>query len=436
MNTLAAPMQIAGKTFVPRKNRLAGKKVLLFLRSHQADDYWELHNALLREGANPVFVEIQRQDSKDDANTAFLARKGIPLLSTTWEEPDKFPDEYISAKYKQYDLGEITKFARWRWRRGGTILDPLLLARANWLLRRYTQFLENQKPDFVVTWGDMAHDSSAMRALTRHLKIPHLLYEGGFLPNSMCLDGGGMYYTPESDWQGIWENRKEPTRNERIRVKKLMAQWKQKDMSKYNNPTAFTKIETGVNCKAYVPNGKKVMLLICQTTGDASMYYPRVLVNNKMSLTKLVLRTMAGRMDWHILVKPHPHERHDDLALMVNPYQGITLIPTASPHSALRAADKVITINSTMGFEALGYGLPVITFGDNFFTGKGMTWDIRNAGVDLKKQLNKAIDGAESPDMEKVENLFHLLAYKFLFTFGHDNGSLMNAIESARQHCR
>jgi len=419
-----------------RPRRLRGKKFHLFLRSHQADDYWPLYSELLKEGAIPQFIEIQRSRPDDDANAAFLANKGIPLFSTTWEEPQEFSASMVQENYNGFDIEGITKFARWRWRRGGAKMDYIILARTNWILHRYEKFFKENRPDYIVTWGDMAHDSAAIKALADKLKIPHLLFEGGFLPNSMCLDGGGMYYTPESDWNGIWENQSEPTADERIRIKKLMDQWRQKDMSKYNNKTAFTEIETGVDCRALAPKGKKIMLIVCQTTGDATMYFPRVLVDNKLSLTNLVLRTMAGMTDWHILVKPHPHERHDDLALMVNPYEGIDIIPKASPHSALRAADMVITINSTMGFEALGYGIPVITFGDNFYTGKGLTWDIRRADRRLKEQLRTAIDQAKPPDMNEVYSLFNLVAYKFLFLFGYNNGRLIDAAKSARQHCR
>lgn len=66
----------------------------------------------------------------------------------------------------------------------------------------------------------------------------------------------------------------------------------------------------------------------------------------------------------------------------------------------------LITINSTAGFEALAKGLPVITIGDCFYRGTGITYD-----TEFLNNIEKALDDALLDPLKetRIENLKHLL---------------------------
>lgn len=49
--------------------------------------------------------------------------------------------------------------------------------------------------------------------------------------------------------------------------------------------------------------------------------------------------------------------------------------PECNSHDLIRGADAVVTIGSTVGLEALLYGKPVLTIGDPFYAGAGVTVD-------------------------------------------------------------
>jgi capsule polysaccharide modification protein KpsS len=52
------------------------------------------------------------------------------------------------------------------------------------------------------------------------------------------------------------------------------------------------------------------------------------------------------------------------------------LPPTANSHDLIERSKAVVTIGSTVGLEALLYGKPVLTLGDPFYAGAGVTVDV------------------------------------------------------------
>ena len=176
--------------------------------------------------------------------------------------------------------------------------------------------------------------------------------------------------------------------------------------------------------RAQAPEGKKVLLVICQTTGDATMFFPETVVQDKDRLARLVCNAMKDEEEWVVLVKPHPYEDHRGLVSIMAEQENANLLLNVSAHSALRAADAVVTINSTMGFEALMYGLPVITLGDNIYTGRGITTDVRDGTKDLAGQIREAVVSAKKPPKAKLEQFLYAIIFKYLFMHQKDTGRL------------
>lgn len=65
--------------------------------------------------------------------------------------------------------------------------------------------------------------------------------------------------------------------------------------------------------------------------------------------------------------------------------------PTISAREVLTEADAVVTLNNTVGYEAMMHAKPVITLGDAFYSGAGYTRDVTNLGS-LSAELNEAVD--------------------------------------------
>ena len=54
----------------------------------------------------------------------------------------------------------------------------------------------------------------------------------------------------------------------------------------------------------------------------------------------------------------------------------VLLDPRINSHDIIKKAKAIFTINSNVGYEALMYGKPVVTFGRSFYRGEGLTLDI------------------------------------------------------------
>ena len=78
--------------------------------------------------------------------------------------------------------------------------------------------------------------------------------------------------------------------------------------------------------------------------------------------------------------------------------------PYTSSHELIRDAAAVIVISSTVGLEALLYGKPVLTMGQPFYSGYGVTLD-----VDSFRELREAVPAVLDfrPDRERTLRFLH-----------------------------
>jgi len=112
---------------------------------------------------------------------------------------------------------------------------------------------------------------------------------------------------------------------------------------------------------------------------------------DQVLLLKLISLNLPD--NYKILIKEHPNVpgrmKLSDL-LSIRKLNNVSLVnPKKSAHELIKLSDIIMTINSTVGFEAILYQKPVITFGKSFYRGRGLTLDI-NSINELSKKLKKA----------------------------------------------
>jgi capsular polysaccharide export protein len=78
--------------------------------------------------------------------------------------------------------------------------------------------------------------------------------------------------------------------------------------------------------------------------------------------------------------------------------------PYTSSHRLVQDARAVAVISSTVGLEALLYGKPVLTLGQPFYSGYGVTLD-----VDSFRELREAVPAVLEfkPDRERILRFLH-----------------------------
>ncbi len=229
----------------------------------------------------------------------------------------------------------------------------------------------------AVVWASRKTPALERWAAAHGVPLWHM--EDGFLrsaglgsdltaPGSLVLDPDGIYYDPSrpSRLEQLLEH-SELTTEEVERAARLRARIVAARVSKYNLPGSALVI-------APRP-GQRVLFVPGQVADDASVRLGAGVVSDNAGLLAAVRR---AHPDAYIIYKPHPDVQAGNREGAV-PEGGQPLwdlqvgqVPIAS---CLDVADEVHTMTSLVGFEALLRGLRVVTYGQPFYAGWGLTID-------------------------------------------------------------
>lgn len=193
-------------------------------------------------------------------------------------------------------------------------------------------------------------------------------------PLSLAVDDLGIYYDPrhESRLERLIAGPLPPGGAERAR--RLRAAILAAGVTKYNLPPGGNAAAAAVaRLRARRP-GQPVILIPGQVEDDASIRLGAGAVRTNRAL---IQSARAAHPQAILLYKPHP-----DVEAGLRPGQvadaaalADLVLDRVDAATALGLADRVWTMTSGLGFEALLRGLPVTTLGTPFYAGWGLTED-------------------------------------------------------------
>ncbi|MEM9755134.1 MAG: capsular polysaccharide biosynthesis protein [Pseudomonadota bacterium] len=135
----------------------------------------------------------------------------------------------------------------------------------------------------------------------------------------------------------------------------------------------LTKYSTGAPFDIPQPGDRAVMLVVGQVENDASLRHGAGPVATNAALLAWARSAFPAAF---LIYKPHPDVeaglrpgRVDDLSPADHVARG------ADPAALLSQVNRVVTMTSTLGFEAILRGVPVTTLGAPFYAGWGLTDD-------------------------------------------------------------
>ena len=238
--------------------------------------------------------------------------------------------------------------------------------------------------DAIAGWGHRPTADRA-RAFAAGHGLPYLALEDGFIrslalssraapPLSLVADDLGIYYDASrpsrleemlNDPGGVGAT--DLTRADLARADMAMAAIRLHGLSKYNH---------GADDFAIPGRAGRRVLLADQTRDDMSVLLGR---GGEATFRCMLDSALAENPGADILVKLHPEtvagRKRGYLAEMELP-RGVSVIDEAvNPVALLEACEKVHTVSSQLGFEALAMGLPVTCHGLPFYAGWGATRD-------------------------------------------------------------
>ncbi|MGD6991007.1 capsular polysaccharide biosynthesis protein [Sutcliffiella horikoshii] len=296
-----------------------------------------------------------------------------------------------------------------------------------WMLKYYIEKFEN--PEFIV-WGFQEEDNITKYASENNIQIYRV--EDGFirsadlgsnhaLPFSLCIDKTGLYFdsTKHNDLETLLNTYDFNNPKLLEESKKCIGMLKKLRVSKYNH------IQSKDIKLVYGKKVKKRILVIGQVEDDASIIKG---CSRKLNNNDLVRIAKKENPDAEIIYKPHPdvlagnRTYHsdptdiEDIAKVIK--EPLNLV------DALETIDRVYTITSLSGFEALLRGIPVTTIGAPFYSGWGLT-DDRQIVTRRKRKLT-------------IEELFagaYILYPTYINPYTKENFSLRKTIITlAKKH--
>ena len=274
-----------------------------------------------------------------------------------------------------------------RWRRGSFL--PLLRGiAANVLFAPTPEAAARLAPtpdDALLCWN-LPPWLPALQALATRHGTPLLRMEDGFLrsvglgsdlvrPQSIVLDSRGLYVDPSgpSDLTQLLETA-EFTAELCAQAARLRQRIVATGLTKYNHEPVTV---AGASWRTAAA-GRRVVLVPGQVENDASVRLGGGLLQTNAELLRAV---RMARPDAFIVYKPHPDglagNRPGRLSRVASPAAGgpDAVAPDVPLVTALASADEVHTLTSLTGFDALLRGMPVVTYGQPFYAGWGLTED-------------------------------------------------------------
>jgi capsular polysaccharide export protein len=246
----------------------------------------------------------------------------------------------------------------------------------------------------LVCWGASPPSEVIVFALEKQLKLLHL--EDGFIrsvglgsdlirPQSLVLDERGIYFdaTRPSDLE-VMLNSHAFTDDDLSR-----ATWVQQfiinhDITKYNlEPREVIDWRP-------LANGRSIILVPGQVEDDASIQLGCTTIKTNLHLLKAVRETNP---DSYIIYKPHPDvlngNRNGRVALEAAHQWADHIEAGTSVVSCIAACDEVHTMTSLAGFDALLRGKKVVTYGQPFYAGWGLTEDRAEHATAFERRKRK-----------------------------------------------
>jgi capsular polysaccharide export protein len=165
-----------------------------------------------------------------------------------------------------------------------------------------------------------------------------------------------------------------------------------------------------------VPLPPRYIFIPFQVEADSQLILYSPLVGRNMdrflSLCLDAARQVAP--DCKLLVKLHPANLGQiDYGPLVKKYPDVLFQKGGSSSLLIESSQAVITVNSTVGFEALTYYKPVLTLGESLYNVAGVVYHVEAEG-ELPGLLAQAL--SQPVDRERIDRLLY---YLFDDYFGH-----------------
>ena len=257
----------------------------------------------------------------------------------------------------------------------------------------YKNAIKKYNPKMIITWNNIKYPQFMLNDLAKEYNLKTLFFENGFLPDTTQADCKGvnaLNSVPRD--KNFYENLnyyKKPLPDKlipRVPVRKL--EGKQLNLN------------------------REYIFIPFQVNYDSQIIYFSPWIKSMNELFNLIY-DISDEFNMDFIFKIHPSDKVTDYSNMyIKAKNRKNILFATNPTSALiKNAKAIITINSSVGIEALLFEKRVITLGEAFYNIDGIVKhaDNKNQLINILKNLNKW-----QLDNKLIKNFLGYLYYEYL----------------------
>ncbi|WP_420428331.1 hypothetical protein [Algiphilus sp.] len=345
-------------------------RIQLFYNSPKARRYFRA----IRDGLNEDTVAL--------APIGLSSAPALPEAELAWmtaystARKAARPD-LSEARLRQYTQ-VLRRFARWHY---GAVHQRMRLMR----------------PDVVGVWGGQGVDTRAVRRAAAALGIPCMLFETGLLPSTTTADTRGVNFenSVPRDPQ-FYARYTAPAELPRHFVPRRAPQGEAEPL-----PARY------VFMPFQVALDSQVLLYSPWIRSMAQFYW--VMEN--------CLREVPEPL--HLVCKPHPSckQAHNELRRHAASHPRLHIVDNHSSEDLIRGAEGVVTLNSSVGIEALLLDCPVLCLGDACYAIPGVAE--RSRSPERVREWLHALALGRPPAAPLRQPFLHWLANAYVIPGSH-----------------
>ena len=323
-------------------------------------------------------------------------------------------------------------------------------AEFNSLYLSLKKYVEREKITALLLWNGYKLIDKAALLLAKEKGLDVIYGENGYFPNTMQLARQGVNYGSaireqvEHGWRDInmddakyqqllsmmddFRTGKVQYKAPVTKVKPSLKLTVSSELKKLFSPRPQRKKQhhnTEIDfCNSDLP--ERFVFLPFQVRRDSQVKYFSPLVGDSMEKLLEVTRNAVAKVDaaLPIVVKLHPQDlQHTCYDQLAKKYPEVIWIKDKNVKEILAKASLVVTVNSTVGIEALIFKKPVITLGESIYNCAEGVWHVRELShfeVAVAQALSASVDAKE------VDRFLYHLYYECLA-----HGTYRNHCESS-----
>jgi hypothetical protein len=267
---------------------------------------------------------------------------------------------------------------------GEKIAQDAVLKKMHLWLAEAVIILKIIQPDAVIIWNGLLSKRAVYLKAAQYFKIPVYYAEKGMLPNSWYIDSKGINGMSSVAEREIGLDFSRKSINS---LRKFVDIIDKNGASAWEQPSR--RELTGLKQDLKIKPNQQVIFFPGQVDSDSNIVLFSEHFRNTLDALNWLVNSLT-KDDFFILVKPHPKGmvKKEDLENIVGD-KGMVL-PEINVLDAIALADCVVSINSTICFEAAIRGKPVLLLGQGILFDKDYV-AIYKPTVDAYAQVSACI---------------------------------------------